>query len=86
MRAHLVGVDVQTAAFTAGACCDASLVYEVGAAPRVAVIGHPRENSHGFEVVRLSVFDNVMKRWWRGFCKRWSGGRGMCEEEAEFLR
>lgn len=55
-----VGVEVQTAAFKAGSS-DASAAYDVGAAPRVAVIGHPRENSHGFEVIRLSVMDNLLK-------------------------
>ena len=39
---------------------DASQVYAVGAAPRVATFGHVRENSHGYEVARLAVFANVV--------------------------
>jgi putative aminopeptidase FrvX len=43
------------------AASDASAVYAAGAAGRVACFGHVRENSHGYEVARLSVFDNVTK-------------------------
>jgi putative aminopeptidase FrvX len=43
------------------AASDASLVYAVGSAQRIACFGHVRENSHGYEVARLSVFDNVLK-------------------------
>lgn len=43
------------------AASDASLVYYAGNAPRVACFGHVRENSHGYEVCRLSVFDNVLR-------------------------
>lgn len=43
------------------AASDASAVYDAGMAPRVAHIGHVRENSHGYEVVRLSVFDNLLE-------------------------
>lgn len=43
------------------AASDASAVYAAGAAGRVACFGHVRENSHGYEVARLSVFDNVAK-------------------------
>jgi putative aminopeptidase FrvX len=38
---------------------DASQVYAVGGAARVACLGHVRENSHGYEVARLSVFDHL---------------------------
>ena len=51
---------------------DASLVYSVGGAARVACMGHPRENSHGYEVARLSVFDNVLKTLVR-FVQVWEG-------------
>ena len=54
------------------AASDASLVYAAGGAERVATMGHPRENSHGYEVARLSVFDNV----WRtlvAFVENWQG-------------
>jgi putative aminopeptidase FrvX len=40
---------------------DAGMVASVGAAARVACFGHVRESSHGYEVARLSVFDNVFK-------------------------
>lgn len=43
------------------AASDASLVYAVGSAARIACFGHVRENSHGYEVARLAVFDNVLK-------------------------
>ena len=36
------------------------MVYASGAAPRVATVGIVRENSHGYEVARLSVFDNLL--------------------------
>ena len=42
------------------AASDASAVYAAGAAPRVVTVGHVRENSHGYEVARLSVFDNLL--------------------------
>lgn len=54
------GVGLQTAVLN-GANSDASAAYSVGAVANVAVFGHVRENSHGFEVARLSVFDNVFK-------------------------
>lgn len=44
-----------------GAACDSSMVFATGGAARVADMGHVRENSHGYEVSRLSVFDNVLK-------------------------
>jgi putative aminopeptidase FrvX len=43
------------------AASDASLVYGMGGAQRIACFGHVRENSHGYEVARLAVFDNVLK-------------------------
>jgi len=54
------GVEVQPVVYD-NAASDASAVYAVGGAPRVATFGHVRENSHGYEVARLSVFDNVLK-------------------------
>ncbi|MBN2309026.1 MAG: hypothetical protein JXR94_08655, partial [Candidatus Hydrogenedentes bacterium] len=54
------GTGLQPAVYD-GACSDASVVYEAGAAPRVATVGIVRENSHGFEVARLSVFGNLIK-------------------------
>ena len=40
---------------------DASAICQAGAAARVAVLGHVCQNSHGFELARLSVFENVMR-------------------------
>lgn len=41
------------------AASDATGVLEVGGAERCATIGYPRENSHGYEVVRWSVFGHL---------------------------
>lgn len=40
---------------------DASAAYDTGGAPRVAIVGHVRDNSHGFEVARLGVFDQLLE-------------------------
>lgn len=56
--AQKAGASLQTAVLPV-ANSDASSVYNVGAAPRIAAFGHPRKNSHGFEVADLRVFDNV---------------------------
>ena len=58
--AREAGTELQVAVFEA-AYSDASAVYDVGAAPRVATVGQVRENSHGYEVARLSVFDNLLR-------------------------
>lgn len=58
--AERAGTELQPVVYEAAAS-DASLVYSVGGAHRVATFGHVRENSHGYEVARLSVFDNVLK-------------------------
>ncbi len=57
--ARNAGTQLQTAVLT-NASSDASAVYECGAAGRVAIIGHTRSNSHGFEVAQLNVFPNVV--------------------------
>jgi putative aminopeptidase FrvX len=44
-----------------GAASDASLVYAAGSVQRIACFGHVRENSHGYEVARLSVFEHVVR-------------------------
>lgn len=69
--AHSVGTELQPAVF-ASTASDASMVAEVGAAGRVACFGHVRENSHGYEVARLSVFDNVLKLL-VAFVTQWQG-------------
>jgi putative aminopeptidase FrvX len=58
--AEEAGTALQVAVYD-HAASDASAVYDAGMAPRVAHIGHVRENSHGYEVVRLSVFDNLLE-------------------------
>lgn len=68
--AREAGTELQPVAYDAAAT-DASLVYSVGGAARVACMGHPRENSHGYEVARLSVFDNVLKTLVQ-FVARWA--------------
>lgn len=56
--AREAGTELQVAVFP-NAASDATKAYAIGAAERVATIGHVRENSHGFEMARLSVFDNL---------------------------
>lgn len=58
--AAAAGTELQTAVYDAAAS-DASLLAYAGLAPRIACIGHVRENSHGFEVARLAVFDNLLR-------------------------
>jgi putative aminopeptidase FrvX len=58
--AREAGTELQVAVYEHSAG-DASAAYAVGAVPRAAHVGHVRENSHGYEVARLSVFDNLLK-------------------------
>ena len=67
--AEKIGTSLQPAVYSR-ASSDASAVYEVGAAPRVAFLGHVRENSHGFEIARLSVFENLLKTL-QQFIREW---------------
>lgn len=57
--AERAGTELQTAVFDSAAS-DASLVSYAGLAPRIACMGQVRENSHGYEVARLAVFDNML--------------------------
>lgn len=57
--AQQAGTDMQYAVYDRAAS-DASGVLDAGHAPRGATIGYPRENSHGYEIARLSVFDNLI--------------------------
>lgn len=57
--AKTAGTEVQFVAYT-GNASDASLAHYAGYAPRIACFGHVRENSHGYEVARLRVFDSVL--------------------------
>jgi putative aminopeptidase FrvX len=59
LAAKNAGTELQTAVLSS-ACSDASAVYSSGAAGRVGIIGHPRFNSHGFEVTNLSTFSNLL--------------------------
>jgi putative aminopeptidase FrvX len=67
--ARVAATELQTAVYD-GAASDASLLAYAGLAPRIACIGHVRENSHGYEVARLSVFDNLLNTL-RQFMKLW---------------
>lgn len=69
--AAAAGTELQPAVYN-NAASDASLVAYAGAAPRVACFGHVRENSHGYEVARLSVFDNVLNTLLH-FVTTWQG-------------
>lgn len=69
--AAAAGTELQPVVYD-GAASDASLVYSVGGAQRVACFGHVRENSHGYEVARLAVFDNVLRTLIE-FIKAWEG-------------
>jgi len=53
------GTEIQTAVYD-GAASDASLVSYALGVPKIVCIGHVRENSHGYEVARLAVFDNLL--------------------------
>jgi len=52
------GVELQPVVYS-GAASDASLVYSIGASPRVACLGYVRDSSHGFEVAPLSSFAHL---------------------------
>ncbi|MCB0127189.1 MAG: M20/M25/M40 family metallo-hydrolase [Caldilineaceae bacterium] len=55
-----VGTALQPVAYDSAAS-DASLVFAAGLTQRIACVGHVRENSHGYEVARVSVFENSVK-------------------------
>jgi putative aminopeptidase FrvX len=57
--AQAASTELQPVVYDAAAS-DASLVFAAGAAPRVACLGHVRDNSHGYEIARLSVFDHLL--------------------------
>ena len=58
--AEEAGTALQPVAYDATAS-DASLAYAAGCVPRIACLGHVRENSHGFEVARLAVFERLLE-------------------------
>lgn len=53
------GTELQPVVYDSAAS-DASLVYYAGGAQRIACMGQVRANSHGYEVARLAVFDNML--------------------------
>jgi len=55
-----VGTELQPVAYD-NAASDASLVFAAGLTERIACVGHVRENSHGYEVARVSVFENSVR-------------------------
>jgi putative aminopeptidase FrvX len=57
--AQRAGTELQPVVYD-GAASDASLVRANGSAARIACFGHVRENSHGYEVARLGVFDGML--------------------------
>lgn len=57
--AIVAGTALQPVVFE-NAASDASLVFAAGLTQRIACFGHVRENSHGYEVARLAVFENVV--------------------------
>ncbi len=57
--ARSLGLNLQRAVLEY-AYSDASASYDVGGVPRVGLVGYPRENSHGFEVAHLKVFDQLL--------------------------
>jgi putative aminopeptidase FrvX len=65
------GTELQPAVYDSTAS-DASMVYAAGGAQRVGCVGHVRESSHGYEVARLSVFDNLFKTL-VAFAAGWEG-------------
>jgi len=58
--AKRVGTELQPVTYD-GAASDASLVFAAGLAQRIACVGHVRENSHGYEVARVTVFENSVR-------------------------
>ncbi len=54
------GTELQPVVYESAAS-DASLVSYAGGAQRIVCMGHVRANSHGYEVARLAVFDNILK-------------------------
>ena len=58
--AERVGTQLQPVAYDSAAS-DASLVFAAGFAQRIACVGHVRENSHGYEVARVTVFENSVR-------------------------
>jgi endoglucanase len=67
--AHEAGTELQPVVYEKS-FSDAGAICQAGAAARVAVLGHVCQNSHGFELARLAVFENVMRTLLRYMEKR----------------
>lgn len=65
------GTELQPVVFDSAAS-DASLAAYGAGVPRIACIGHVRENSHGYEVIRLSVLDHLLDTL-IVFVRSWTG-------------
>ncbi|MHA2295087.1 MAG: M20/M25/M40 family metallo-hydrolase [Candidatus Hodarchaeales archaeon] len=69
--AIIAGTELQQLVYTSSGS-DAGMVGNIGASPQAACLGHIRKNSHGFEVARFSVFENLYKVLWT-FITSWEG-------------
>lgn len=69
--AERAGTELQPVVL-ASASSDASMAAEGPGVPSIACVGHVRENSHGYEVIRLSVLDNVLNTYVE-FVREWRG-------------
>jgi putative aminopeptidase FrvX len=65
------GTSLQPVAYDISAS-DASMVYDMGGAQRIASLGFPRYSSHGFELAKVAVFDNLYKTLVQ-FVRTWQG-------------
>lgn len=69
--AEAAGTELQPVVFDSAAS-DASLAAYGAGVSRIACVGHVRENSHGYEVIRLSVLDNLLATL-LVFVRTWTG-------------
>jgi putative aminopeptidase FrvX len=67
--AERAGTSLQPVVYDATAS-DASMVAASLGVPRIACVGQVRENSHGFEVLRVGVLDNLLDTLY-GFLAAW---------------
>jgi putative aminopeptidase FrvX len=65
------GTELQPVVFKSAAS-DASMAASGAGVPRIACVGHVRANSHGYEVIRLSVLDHVLETLVE-FVRGWDG-------------
>lgn len=65
------GTELQPVVYES-AVSDAGFAFSAGGTQRIGCLGHVRESSHGYEVARLAVFDNLLKTLVR-FVAQWEG-------------